>query len=879
MLLTFVPWALAATICAAVAYLGFVRLRPFREVLTPMWLPLSVMFVAGWALLGTDQGRDLGVGLLANGTLQLFLLALALFYWATGSWHSARLGLNRRFGADPTRWPPGYEQRLRWSPRALGACAHLLASLSVALAAWRVAADSEPVIHLLSWRIALPLWPILFMPPTIIVVGTFVLWLCDRRYAAARQRFYRAKRAYETPGKQLRTAAVYSKARTHLYQVVGGLVAVAAALIGLLWALHGSLPEAPSLVPATSFILASAVLFLLIVSRRRAIGELIVRNVPEPVARLLNETFRETDERSAWSSMLLAAFLSLAALIVGIWTWYDPVSVGQTAGSMPIAFYAFGAYIGVIDLLRISCGSDLGSSARFAAVCAFLLLLAAATSATRDFHRVRLCGDARTPCALSTADGGERNAKEERWHDRPTVAEAARAWYRQAAAKSPEGEPVPMLVIATAGGGLRAAYWTATILEQLEHELTPEVFRRHLFAISGVSGGSVGATAYAAARATDSAGTAKPTDYLDEDFLAPAVAATAFIDGPSSLLPDFGQGDRGYALERAWERASTDERLARPFLSFFPSEQELEEAHPDVGWRPALVLNATHQDTGRRVITSHLQVERHVFLDSFDVHDLLQADMPASAAAHNSARFTYVSPAGKLVPRSSGGGPSRNVGFLLDGGYFENFGALTALQLVREARRAIGPDKVRPVILQISSDPSLTARDRARLDREEVPLCNASEEAPFLPYQRGEWQGWHWKQRDGGSWISSFFNELTAPIAGIMASRVARGTLASQELAYTICDGRRAPATPNPPGPLRNVALSPPETDNPPEVNRPPEFAHLAMCDDEAGAVVPPLGWVLSSLIRDRFPSILEQCGNPEELNRLTAVFEVDNAL
>lgn len=135
MLSSFVAWTFVFAISALVVYAAFARLRPVREVLLAMWLPLSVMIVAGVALFGTDQGRDLGVGLLGNGQFQLFLLALALFYWATGSWHSARLGLNRWFGADAAGWRPGYEPWLRWLPRLLGACAHFFASLSLAFAA------------------------------------------------------------------------------------------------------------------------------------------------------------------------------------------------------------------------------------------------------------------------------------------------------------------------------------------------------------------------------------------------------------------------------------------------------------------------------------------------------------------------------------------------------------------------------------------------------------------------------------------------------------------------------------------------------------------------------------------------------------------------
>lgn len=881
MLSSFVAWTFVFAISALVVYAAFARLRPVREVLLAMWLPLSVMIVAGVALFGTDQGRDLGVGLLGNGQFQLFLLALALFYWATGSWHSARLGLNRWFGADAAGWRPGYEPWLRWLPRLLGACAHFFASLSLAFAARHaIEPETESVISVLSWRIGLPLWPIVFVPPMVIAVGTFVLWLYDRRYAAAQRRYLRAKRLHQAPGKQ-RAEAVYRQARSHLYRVVGGLVAVSAAFAGLLWALRDRLPE--GLVPATSWILASAALFLLVVSNRKAIGQLIVKQTPEAVAQRLNDAFLERDEQSARSSTVLAGFLSLVALGVGIWAWSDPVALGQTTGSMTIAFFAFGAYIGVIDLLRIVCGSGARSGPRFAAVGVFLLLLAAGTSATRDFHRVRLCGDIRTPCSVSMEGGSMPEAKTEPWQDdRPTVQQAARAWYAQAAPAWPEGEPVPMLVVATAGGGLRAAFWTATILQQLEDVLGPELVRRQLFAISGVSGGSVGAMAYLAAVVENPAAAARPTAYLEDDFLAPAIAATAFVDGPSNFLPELGQSDRGYALERAWEVAS-EEALARPFLSFFPSREELEG---QAAWRPALLLNATHQDTGRRVITSHLKVERYVFLDSFDAHNLLGADMPASTAAHNSARFTYVSPAGKLVPRRSDDGRAQSVGFLLDGGYFENFGALTALQLVREARRAIGHDKVRPVILQISSDPSLISRDRARLDQD-LSLCDGADQAVFLPFQRGEWQGLRWRQRDGGGWISSFLNELTAPIAGILASRVAHGTLASQELAYGVCSERRSPPRERPPAldapisapqnpQLLGVALAAPETADPaPGIDLPPEFAHLAMCDDEPGATVPPLGWALSSRVRDQFPAILaEQCGNPEEFDRLVAAFD-----
>jgi hypothetical protein len=116
-------------------------------------------------------------------------------------------------------------------------------------------------------------------------------------------------------------------------------------------------------------------------------------------------------------------------------------------------------------------------------------------------------------------------------NERPTVADAARAWYDQAKAayaKAHGDGPVPMLIVATAGGGIRAAYWTATILERLEKDLETEGgVRPYLFAISGVSGGSVGAAAFEAALAQRDEGNCKAGDaacplatkFLTEDFL------------------------------------------------------------------------------------------------------------------------------------------------------------------------------------------------------------------------------------------------------------------------------------------------------------------------------------------------------------------------
>ena len=303
-------------------------------------------------------------------------------------------------------------------------------------------------------------------------------------------------------------------------------------------------------------------------------------------------------------------------------------------------------------------------------------------------------------------------------------------------------------------------------------------------------------------------------------------------------------------------------------------------------WRPALLLNATHQETGRRIIASNLKIEKDTFLDSFDAFDLLGSDMRASTAAHNSARFTYVSPAGKLLARIGEGkdATTANRGYVIDGGYFENYGALTALELARSARDEIkrANGSVKLVILQISSDPTLTkGRTRVRTLEEDNSCSLTSEIAPgtptgkevFLSFKDAQYNSetWRWENNDGEWLVVSYFNELAAPLFGVTAVREARGRLAASELASAICAERNT---------IKSPAAQPRQVPQPAAVNdlmvgkasasggtasqgtpvapltpaEAPHFVHLAMCQvpdsKDKAPIVPPLGWVLSKPMR-----------------------------
>jgi hypothetical protein len=282
---------------------------------------------------------------------------------------------------------------------------------------------------------------------------------------------------------------------------------------------------------------------------------------------------------------------------------------------------------------------------------------------------------------------------------RPGERAAAWAVAHEAGACKNAGDVVPVLYVAAAGGGIRAAYWTTRVLEELSLQLG-RPFDCSLFALSGVSGGSLGVAAYVAVNrdhgvsyvdlaasaphsaASDAATTHRASRLLGQDFLSPAVAGLLFYDAFQRVFPvPFEALDRSRGLESAFQRAF-DAIDAQPFRHPL---RALDRGSPRM---PMLFLNATIVEDGRRAIQSNVDLS-----DFIDVYDLGCPRLPASAApstasislasaVHNSARFTYVSPAGRVARLSDcSGGPSSDAR-IVDGGYFENSGAATLVQLL-----------------------------------------------------------------------------------------------------------------------------------------------------------------------------------------------------
>ena len=297
---------------------------------------------------------------------------------------------------------------------------------------------------------------------------------------------------------------------------------------------------------------------------------------------------------------------------------------------------------------------------------------------------------------------------------RPTVTKAFGDWYQRLHAQYPGEGTHPVFIVATEGGGIRAAYWTATVLTALADDIPH--FNDHLFAISGVSGGSFGAAVYGSLLMKQQENPAslpklRPAarEMLAHDALAPALAAMIQPDFVQRFIPAPILPDRARALEGGWEHgwrntfAGGDDRFATGFLKMMNGR------HTTV---PSLFLNGTVVETGSRMIASNLQITNGrggEFSDSFDLFNAIGSDVPVSTAVDNSTRFTYFGPAGTLRRNPAGNltnskvdcKPGARCEHVIDGGYFENSGAVTASEIVNIIRRSPFGSSVRPYVLVI----------------------------------------------------------------------------------------------------------------------------------------------------------------------------------
>ncbi len=225
-------------------------------------------------------------------------------------------------------------------------------------------------------------------------------------------------------------------------------------------------------------------------------------------------------------------------------------------------------------------------------------------------------------------------------------------WIGARQEQSNDGKPFPVYIVAAPGGGIYAASFITSFMARMEAECPG--FSEHVFAISAVSGGSIGSTLINAAMAAPlrNAPTECPVQKISgepqidpngqdriqrlkkvvaRDHLSPTIATTVpdiiikllqigayelqelaykfgGSEGPAPKAPQMN-GGRAEALElsfkNAWRQVLPRPKDAKckvncnPLNAYFQAHWE-----PKINAAPALILNTTWAETGARIAFS-----------------------------------------------------------------------------------------------------------------------------------------------------------------------------------------------------------------------------------------------------------------------------------
>lgn len=244
--------------------------------------------------------------------------------------------------------------------------------------------------------------------------------------------------------------------------------------------------------------------------------------------------------------------------------------------------------------------------------------------------------------------------------------------------KRPLEEYPTMVVVMASGGGIKAAYWTTQVLTTLQQEIG-EKFSSSIALITAASGGSVGAMYFVDAYTETGAPPMEKLAAINQAAASPSLAATAW----GIIYPDLWRAafavagrwqplqDRGWALEQTWAQ-----RLTEPQRTFGDWREGIA-----AGWRPPVIFNTTIVETGERLLMTPLDqgskvTEENVFSRPRYFSTLYSGyDIPVVTAARLSATFPYVTPVARAIHTSE----ERDY-HLADGGYYDNFGVVSALE-------------------------------------------------------------------------------------------------------------------------------------------------------------------------------------------------------
>ena len=280
-----------------------------------------------------------------------------------------------------------------------------------------------------------------------------------------------------------------------------------------------------------------------------------------------------------------------------------------------------------------------------------------------------------------------------------------------------------IFIITAEGGASRSAYWTARILSEIQNHNVE--FYNHIFALTSVSGGSLGASTFfmlmeslkgRAARFNKKELPNVTKKLLSSDFLAPVTAGMLFPNLFQQFLPfRIKAFNRARYLQNGWLtewKLYSSKNFENSFADYWDNKNYSS---------PLLVLNTTRVESGKRAVISYASFDKQLcdledvlHIDSVDANFTLQNAVSASAG------FPYISPSTR-IKKTNG----HYWGNLVDGGYFENSSVYTAIDIYNNIQKNKYFDKVKVYFLVIRAFPDQDNHNSKLLINEEIDPLRA----------------------------------------------------------------------------------------------------------------------------------------------------------
>ncbi len=361
-----------------------------------------------------------------------------------------------------------------------------------------------------------------------------------------------------------------------------------------------------------------------------------VLNIPDYVL-IKNEAYPASfiwAKQGKWISFRLILIIILFTFIV-----LYPVTFPQYIGSAAIVLFALGSWLVISTFLDFA-------EKHYRFPFAFtLIIMVISFSFFNNNHKIRTIQDSEI--------------------ERPNIEDHYIRWIQQR--QTQNDDSIPVILVAAQGGGVRSSYWTAQVLSEMQTSVKD--FDKHTYAYSTVSGGTLGVATYKSLlREGETELHSKVHRILSKDFLSPVTSWLVVPDLVQKFLPfPIYSLDRAKALEYSWEEAARidgKDLLSKGFINSTKNDDCV------------YLYNSTHAENGFTTLISNVKVDPLVFNNKEDLFDVIRTDIPQSTAVSLSSRFPFLTPPAQIIDYKG-----RKWGNIVDGGYVENMGASSMLEL------------------------------------------------------------------------------------------------------------------------------------------------------------------------------------------------------